>query len=266
MEALRQGARRDRRRQPAPSAGSVDSPRLKTATPREDIDVDGHHKITGRQRQILVDALGLISAVVVTSADIDDRRGWVEWLSPSCAAGVKRWRTIGVDGASPAEGREAWGRGVKQTHPIDGEATPNHGGKGFPVMLWRWAVARTFAWRLNDRRHRRDEARLTAKSVAMSQMRLIRLVLHRWAGGILQQLLDRALCLGPLCGRLAFRSQFFHKQLQALGGAGTVAVRLAKMQGEAHPFLVVAPVFTRDLPGREDLAVSRISGWKRAHA
>jgi transposase len=131
----------------------------------------------------------LISAVVVTSADIDDRLGLVEWLSQSCAAGVKRWRNIWVDGAYPAEGLEAWGRGVKQTHPIDWEATTNHGGQGFPVMPGRWAVARPFAWLLNDRRHRRDEARLTAKSVAMSQMRLIRLVLHRWAGGILQQLL-----------------------------------------------------------------------------
>jgi putative transposase len=181
MDALGQGARRDLGRQPAPSAGSVDSQRLKTATPREDIGVDGTQQLTGRQRQILVDPLGVIIAVVVMSAATEDRLGLVEWLSQSCADRVKRWRNIGVDGASPAEGREAWGRGVKQTHTIDLEATTTHGGKGCHVSPWRWAVARTFAWRLNDRRQSRDEARVTANSAAMIQMSLIRLVLHRWA-------------------------------------------------------------------------------------
>jgi hypothetical protein len=77
---------------------------------------------------------------------------------------------------------------------------------------------------------------------------------------------DRAWCLGPLCSRLAFRSQCSYKQWKARGIGGTVAVRLAKMTGEPHPFLVVPPVFTRDPPGREDLAVSRISDRESAHA
>jgi transposase len=29
-------------------------------------------------------------------------------------------------------------------------------GKRFQVVPWRWAVERTFAWLLNDRRHSRD--------------------------------------------------------------------------------------------------------------
>ena len=37
-------------------------------------------------------------------------------------------------------------------------------------------------------------------------------------------------------------------------------------QGEPHPFLVVPPLFMRNPPGREDLAVSRISVRKSAHA
>ena len=41
---------------------------------------------------------------------------------------------------------------------------------------------------------------------------------------------NRALCLGPLFGRLAFRSQFSYKQLKARGIGGTVAVRMANMQ------------------------------------
>jgi hypothetical protein len=67
-------------------------------------------------------------------------------------------------------------------------------------------------------------------------------------------------------GRLAFRSQFSYKQLKALGIGWTVAVLMAKMQVETPPFVVVPPLFTWNLPGREDLAVSRISVWKSTHA
>jgi transposase len=49
------------------------------------------------------------------------------------------------------------------------------------MIPWRWAVERTFAWLLNDRRHRRDEESLTAYSVAMIQISMIQLLLNRWA-------------------------------------------------------------------------------------
>jgi putative transposase len=181
METLRQWEPRCLGRQPEPSAGRMDSQSIKTATQREDIGFDGNKKIKGRKRHLLVDTLGLIMAVVVTPADTDDRLGVVGWLSQYCAEGVKRLRNIGVDGAYPAEWLEEWVRGLKQTHTIDLEATTNQAGKGFHVIPWRWAVERTFAWLLNDRRHSRDDERLTANSAAMIQMGMIRLLWNRWA-------------------------------------------------------------------------------------
>jgi putative transposase len=181
METLRQWERRYLRRHPEPSAGSIDSQSIRTATQNEAIGFDGNKKIKGRKRHILVDTLGLIIAVVVTSADTDDRLGLVELLSQYFADGVKRLRKIWVDGAYPAEWLEEWVRGLKQTHKIDLEATTNKQGKGFQVLPWRWAVERTFAWLLNDRRHSRDYERLTANSAAMIQISMIRLLLNRWA-------------------------------------------------------------------------------------
>jgi transposase len=90
-------------------------------------------------------------------------------------------RKIWVDGAYPAAWLEEWVRGVKQTHTIDLEATTHNEGKGFHVVPWRWAVERTFAWLLNDRRHSRDYERLTAHSAAMIQMSMMRLLLNRLA-------------------------------------------------------------------------------------
>ena len=138
-------------------------------------------KLKGRTRHLLVDTLGLSMAVVVTSADPDDRLGVVELLRPYCAEGVKRLRKIWVEGAYPAEWLAEWVRGLKQTHEIDVEATTHKEGKGFHVMPWRWAVERTFAWPLNDRRPSRDDERLPTHRAAMIQMSMIRLLVNRGA-------------------------------------------------------------------------------------
>jgi putative transposase len=181
LERLRQLERRCQGRQAAPSAGRIDSQSLKSATQSEEIGFDGNKKIKGRKRHLLVDTRALIIAVVVTDAGTDDRQGLVELLTEYFADGVKRLRQLGVDGAYPAQGLEEWVRGLKQTHKIDLEATMNQSGKGFQVVPWRWAVERTFAWLLNDRRHSRDYPRLTANSAAMIQISMIRLLLKRLA-------------------------------------------------------------------------------------
>jgi putative transposase len=181
MEALRRFERRCEGRNPESSAGSMDSQSIKTATQHEDIGFDGHKRIKGRKRHILVDTLGLIMAVVVTDASTDERLGWVELLSAYFADGVKRLRKIWVDGAYPAQWLDEWVRGLKQTYKIDVESTTHPEGKGFQVVPWRWAVERTFAWLLNDRRHSRDYERLTANSAAMIQISMIRLLLNRLA-------------------------------------------------------------------------------------
>jgi transposase len=81
-----------------------------------------------------------------------------------------------------------WVRDLKASYKIDLEVT-GHDGKGFQVVPWRWAVERTFAWLLNDRRHGRDYERLTTNSEAMIQLSMIRLLLKRLARWIFQQLL-----------------------------------------------------------------------------
>ena len=180
METLRQWERQCQGRLPEPSAGCADSQSIKTATQGTDVGFDGNKQVKGRKRHILIDTLGLLLAVVVTAANVDDRQGLVELLRHYMTPRVKRLRKIWVDKGYTAQWLWEWARSLKRTHKIDVEVVERTG-KGFEVVKQRWKVERTLAWLLNDRRHSKDYERLTASSEAMIQISMIRLLLKRLA-------------------------------------------------------------------------------------
>jgi len=179
-ESLLQLERRRQGRQAEPSAGSVDSQSIKTAPQATEVGFDGGKQVKGRKRQLLVDTRGLRIAVVVTAANTDDRVGLRLLVPHYFLGGVRRLRKLWVDSGYQAEWLVQWVSELKQTYKMDLEVTGNTG-KGFHVIPWRWAVERTFAWLLNDRRHSRDYERLTTNSEAMIQLSMIRLLLNRLA-------------------------------------------------------------------------------------
>jgi putative transposase len=142
METLRHWERQGQGRLPEPSAGCVDSQSIKAATQGQDVGFDGTKKVKGRKRHILIDTLGLIVAVVVTAAHIDDRQGLVALLQRYFASGVKRLRTIWVDGGYEAQWLRDWVYGLQQSHKIDLEVVERTG-KGFTVLPQRWKVERS---------------------------------------------------------------------------------------------------------------------------
>jgi transposase len=73
-EARRQQVRRRAGRPPAPRSAAVDSQSVKTAGQGGAKGCDGGKKVSGRQRHIWVDSLGLLLAVTVTAADVPDGR------------------------------------------------------------------------------------------------------------------------------------------------------------------------------------------------
>jgi putative transposase len=180
LEALRRLERRRQGRPPEPSAGSIDSQSIRTATQGTTVGFDGNKKIKGRKRHILVDTLGLILAVVVTSASAEDRVGLMILLERYWVTGLKRLRRLWVDGGYRAEWLRQWVWSMKQTHKIALTVVDKRG-PGFQVLPRRWAVERTFAWLLNSRRHSRDYEVRTENSEAMIQVSMIHLLLKRLA-------------------------------------------------------------------------------------
>jgi putative transposase len=180
MAALRRLERQRQGRPPEPSAGSIDSQSIRTATQGTAVGFDGTKKIKGRKRHVLVDTLGLILAVVVTSASADDRVGLMILVENYWATGLKRLRRLWVDGGYRAEWLRQWVWSIKQTHKI-ALTVVDRRGPGFQVLPRRWTVERTFAWLLNYRRHSRDYEVRTENSEALIQVSMIHLLLKRLA-------------------------------------------------------------------------------------
>ena len=88
---------------------------LKVTTQHQEVGFDGNKRIKGRKRHTLVDTLGLLLAVVVTAANVDDCRGFVTLLESYLTRGGRRLRKIGVDQSYEAQWLKDWAAGLKRS-------------------------------------------------------------------------------------------------------------------------------------------------------
>ena len=145
-DALRVQLRRREGRKTSPSAAVIDSQTVKTTEVGGPRGYDAGKKINGRKRHIVVDTLGLILAVVVHPANVQDYDGAVQVLGLLDRL-KDRFRRLKVIFADSAYGRNDLPQSVKETfgwvlqtvlRPVDV--------KGFVVLPKRWIVERTFGW------------------------------------------------------------------------------------------------------------------------
>jgi len=96
-DTLRAQVRRRAGRQKHPTAGALDSQSVKTTHLPGVRGYDAGKKVNGRKRHLLVDTLGLLLAVVVTSAALSDPAG-ARLLLRRMGGACKKLRRIWVDG------------------------------------------------------------------------------------------------------------------------------------------------------------------------
>jgi transposase len=136
---------------PVPTAAVIDSQTVRAAdtVPTASSGDDGGKKIKGRKRHLAVDTGGLLLAVVVTTASLQDRDGAFRIT----AALREAFSTITLVWA----GRRRVPRPVRprraQDHgPGGGDRQAPDQAKGFVLLHRRWVVERSFAWLTKFRR------------------------------------------------------------------------------------------------------------------
>jgi transposase len=176
-DALRDRVRDGAGRDPMASAAIVDAQSVKGA---DTVGVgsrgfDAAKKINGRKRHVVVDTMGLLLAVIITSAAVQDRHGArrvldrLRFTAPSVAL-------VWADGGYAGH-LVTWARRLLRVS-VEIVRKPL-GIKTFQVLPRRWVVERTFAWIVKCRRLDHDYERLPEHSEAMIKWAMIGLMTRR---------------------------------------------------------------------------------------
>lgn len=191
-DRLRKMWREREHRTPDPSAAVLDSQSVKSTAQGGPKGFDAGKKIKGRKRHLVTDVLGLVIAVHVTPADVQDRDGALPVVGQA-AAKCPTITKVFADSAYAGKCAEA----IRAKHNIELEITRHPGCRsvprwedsarpaatetpqGFVPVPKRWVVERTNSWNDRSRRLSKEYDRRLDVSTAWIWLTQATLLLRR---------------------------------------------------------------------------------------
>jgi len=159
------------------TTASVDSQSVDTTSGGEQRGRDNAKNVDGRKRHIIVDSMGLLLAILVTAASVDDAKGAAELFGRLQGQPMGKVQRMFADGKHHNFALYEW---VEHNADWDLEIVRRpEGAKGWVRLPIRWTVERTFAWLGKCRRLSKDREKSVLSSEAFVKLAMIHLMLNR---------------------------------------------------------------------------------------
>jgi putative transposase len=159
------------------TTASVDSQSVDTTSGGEQRGRDNAKNVDGRKRHIVVDSMGLLLAVLVTAADVDDAKAAAELFARLEGQPMSRVKRMFADNKYHNYALYTWVAEHARWELVI--VSRPKGAKGWVKLPIRWTVERTFAWLGRCRRLSKDRERSVLSSEAFIKLAMIQLMLNR---------------------------------------------------------------------------------------